>query len=359
MRRILHLVLLLIFFFVLVAYSLAEPVDLDYAVKVGMTHLQVQMRLSSNQKFLAPGLLRPSYSIGNVQQLMGDNKLLAYVLELNPEGYIVVSPDTDIHPIIAYSLNGKFTLTDTPDNVLYQLVVWDMENRLDALPLTPESLKTDNNIMWNMLLNQDVLAAPSQSITQYGPWLQTTWDQGGPYNKFCPCMTSFVWCLNRAAVGCTATSMAQIINYWKYPRSVQFSKDDRYLSISKNGEQIRIDEDADDRDFPNFFQLDALLWNMQYNGNEDEIAALCFACGISLRMDYSEEWKWIIIPDNSSGARLNADAYRNKFGYASANVKFSYEADFYDVIQENMKNKQPVQIAIELSQEVGDGETRK
>jgi hypothetical protein len=343
MRKILHLVLLLIFFFVLVAYSLAEPVDLDYAVKVGMTHLQVQMRLSSNQKFLAPGLLRPSYSIGNVQQLMGDNKLLAYVLELNPEGYIVVSPDTDIHPIIAYSLNGKFTLTDTPDNVLYQLVVWDMENRLDALPLTPESLKTDNNMMWNMLLNQDVLAAPAQSITQYGPWLQTTWDQVGGYNKFCPCMTSLIWCLHRAAVGCTATSMAQIINYWKYPRSVQFSEDDRYLSTSENGEQIRIDEDADDRDFPNFQELNGMLSNIQYNGSEDEIAALCFACGISLRMNYSEKW-WFFY--RSSGAYLNADAYRNKFGYASANLKFSFEADFYDVIQENMKNKQPIQISI-------------
>ena len=42
------------------------------------------------------------------------------------------------------------------------------------------------------------------------PLLSTVWGQGSPYNYYCP---------NQWPVGCVATAMSQIMNYWKFPAS--------------------------------------------------------------------------------------------------------------------------------------------
>jgi len=70
-----------------------------------------------------------------------DGNILAYVIVLNPDGYIVTSSDTDIRPVIAYSLNGNFPFEDSPDNLLLHTVLRDMKNRNSALLLVSAKYK--------------------------------------------------------------------------------------------------------------------------------------------------------------------------------------------------------------------------
>jgi len=115
------------------------------------------------------------------------------------------------------------------------------------------------------------------------------------YNRYCP--TNPFETLpppfppdepKRFFVGCVATALAQIVNYWQYPSSVFFDDLDRYdytvwgLRFGLPWEKIHIDEDHDKRDFPSFDILNYELDEISYSGDEDEEAYLCFAAGVKL-----------------------------------------------------------------------------
>ena len=54
-----------------------------------------------------------------------------------------------------------------------------------------------------------------------GPLLTTTWNQWGPYNNLCP---------QGCPSGCVPTAVAQIMNYWKWPK--------QSIGVLDNGEDF-------------------------------------------------------------------------------------------------------------------------
>jgi len=117
------LVICLLFVFSSVAF--AEPVTTTIAEAVGSTFLKAQdpVEQSILDKRNAQGDTAQRYqdhSILNVIEIRNEvtGALLAYVFALEPKGFVVVSPDTDITPIIAYSFEGNFNWEDSPDNAL-------------------------------------------------------------------------------------------------------------------------------------------------------------------------------------------------------------------------------------------------
>jgi len=276
----------------------AAPVSLQMAEEVARTHLRANSereRLASLQKRKV--FEKRSISMPDIIELRDDQtrETFAYVLGLNPKGFIVVSPDTDITPVIAYSFEGNFPLEDFRDNVLLHMVTWDMENRLDAIPVVSDAFKEKNNDLWEKYLSaEDSFLRTLVRATQYGPYLTTYWKQGSPYNTSCPTdpVTG-----KTSDVGCVATAMAQIVNYHKYPSSVTFiSPTDDYTSETR---KIPITA------------TDANISSIAYNGSDDTAAKLSFACGVSVKMNYSSAGSGAFHKDAAS-------AYKNKFGYASA-----------------------------------------
>jgi hypothetical protein len=55
-------------------------------------------------------------------------QLLAYCVDLKPAGFILVSADDSITPVIAYSAEGKFRGTHEPQNV--QSALLDLETEI-------------------------------------------------------------------------------------------------------------------------------------------------------------------------------------------------------------------------------------
>ena len=47
---------------------------------------------------------------------------------------------------------------------------------------------------------------------------KTTWSQSSHWNNYCPYNIQNVPLLRRP-VGCVATALAQIVNYWEYPKA--------------------------------------------------------------------------------------------------------------------------------------------
>ncbi|MFA5204934.1 MAG: C10 family peptidase [Lentisphaeria bacterium] len=188
--------------------------------------------------------------------------------------------------------------------------------------------------------------------TQWGPWIQTHWDQGSPQNDKCP--KDLATLLNsRSVAGCVAIATSQILYYWQYPKQMTFddrdynfsqptSGGDRYKSSGKHG-SFFIPDSATERSYPSFSDLNTALSSIEYDGNEDELAALVFGVGVKCRMGYS-----------ASGSGANhytaQNAYLNDFGYGEAkHFVVGASGDWNQckaIIIDNMKKAKPVQVGI-------------
>jgi len=346
----------------------AKPVTVERVKKASNTFLKAEnVRVEKQLQALATNEIQKEspkeFAIAGVKEIRSDGKVVAYVTELEPEGFIITAADTDIRPILGYSFRGKFPYEDSKQNALLHLVRADVEARLKALSAGVKEQRASmasNNELWTRYSDTDeTLVQTLSSATQwpdpaqYGSdgWIKTQWDQGDPCNKFCPMDPLYPG--HRCAVGCTATAAAQIINYWKYPGSAHFWILDSYVSTQWNDSkkkmtEIKIPDDNDIYDFPKFSKLNTVLSTIDYSGDISEIAYLCFAVGIKHHMDYSAL---------GSGAGMSGWAYTHGFDYGSARHPIFSSiswSKYENKIIENIKKGWPVQIGISGKSSTGE-----
>lgn len=179
---------------------------------------------------------------------------------------------------------------------------------------------------------------------QWGPLLSTEWHQGDSFNDYCPLVSTEG--TGRCVVGCVATATTQIVNYWGYPQSIDFSEADTYLSKGNAG-TFNVDNasDPDNRDFPTFSELDEALSSIAYDGNEDEEAYLCFGIGVKLESNYGTQTRvW--------DADL-ADMVNNKLLYGSALISNGkgWNSTRSEKVIQSIKNGFPVQMSVSVDGE--------
>lgn len=341
------IVLSLLFYSVL----LAEPVSVEQVEKASDTFLKVQdiqqekglsiLSIRDTQKVYHRELIATCVKVIRSE----DGTVVAYVTELEPQGFIATSTDTDITPIIAYSFKNNFPMDDE-NNILSLMLKRDMQLRLRAAPEYSESKRIENNNLWNCYTTGNLgyftdkyfQQWPEEGTTSTGGWVETTWHQRSPYNDFCPLDPIDG---GKCVVGCVATAMAQIINYHKYIGNVSFYDSDEYTTL--NG--IDIDADSTTYDFPPFERLNTYLDTVRfkYQNSIDldnvDIAALNFACGITTEMDYS---------GGRSGAFPWAakKALLDKFDFYSVDMIGGLSGESYLLLQKNIINRLPAFLGI-------------
>ena len=358
--------------------AVAEQVSKEKASRAARTFLKIeQLRQGKQAERLAKeGQKMVKYLQEHVAGEMTairdeDGNLLAWVTELEPEGYIATSADDRINPVIAYSHKGQFPFEDSKQNALLHMIKWDMKARQRAVKEQTEQLTAHiakNNKEWADYSSNQVATIKSaesgeifDTQTQWpngddNGWLDTAWNQSGIYNDSCPDdPISGSQCLT----GCVATAMAQIVNYWESPSSISFDDSDNYSSVKPLEDEptrrIYIDLNPDGQNDgveTSEYEHDADMTNIDYNGTGEHpsnqtIADLMFACGASVRMNYS---------DSASGAShyRTALAYTDHWNYISAEVMDpASDSDFYTILENNMKNGQPAQLGIGKSSSDG------
>lgn len=328
----------IIFLLIQTTILTALPVSLDTATQTAHLYLEELEKKSE-------------FSLLRCTPLKKNEKIIAYIAELSPQGFIAIAPDTDIEPIISYSFRSNFVQNE--ENLLYYMLTKDMEMRLAALPLLPQEQIQEHNTKWenykqgtiSPISMKDFQQWPSEGTTSTGGWIETTWDQYYPYNMFCPIDPNTG---SRSVVGCVATAMAMIIHYHEYIDDVFFNFLDSYTTWTG----IHIDGDSEELDFPNFEELNEYLDTLavHYQNNvpltNEDLAALNFACGISVEMNYSSS-------GSGSYTALVASALLNKFGYDSALWMDSDEQGFYDSLSYNMMQAKPAELSILQSDGTG------
>ena len=128
--------------------------------------------------------------------------LAAYYIVNTDKGYVIISGDDRARDILAYGDGPLESMNDLPEAMRFFLDMYKAE--MEYLQAHPGQLVQKRNA--------------SRGIS-VAPMLTTLWNQGStngrsPYNRLCPKLDGMT-CL----VGCAAVSLAQVMNYWKYPES--------------------------------------------------------------------------------------------------------------------------------------------
>ncbi len=268
-----------------------------------------------------------------------DGTLLAYVTELKPRGYVVTAADTQISPIVAYSLRSPFPVETDGMHPLSRLLKEDLLQRVVALRGSDSAAAAKNLARWNRYASgsgqdDEVFQQwPAPGATSTGGWLETTWHQDEPFNAFCP--LDPVDGL-RSYVGCVATAMAQVVHYHRRA-GASFNAVDAYTTPAG----IDVDADGDRYDFPSFAELNDALTEVRFKYlmgsdlDDTDMAALSAACGFATLMDYSSE--------GSGAYTVNLQAaLLEKFGFHSADLVGGLSREFLAVLHENLANQLPV-----------------
>ena len=119
------------------------------------------------------------------------------------EGFVIISGDDAVQPVLAYAHEGAFGTKNMPENLKGWMDYVDTaiaEVRASGTEATAEV-----KAAWNKLGYADVV------VRLNTPW----WNQNKPYNSKCPGYPG--WGEWRAYTGCTMTATAIVMGYHQWP----------------------------------------------------------------------------------------------------------------------------------------------
>jgi len=306
--------------------SIAKQINNNEAVLVAKNKLN---KLKKAEYFI----------VSNCIEIKNGNIIIAFEIDLVPKGYIIVSANTDLPPIVAYSFESNFGELNNR-NPLYSIIKSDLLKRNIFV-----SNNIKNNNYWEELLNENLKTKQDSTFQQWpsvgNGWLTTNWTQNSPYNDFCPMdpVTN-----QRSIAGCPSTAMAQILNFHETTNNTHFDNSDDYYH-NYAGRQYWIDNDYLDRDFPSFPELNVYLdtLNAHYLNNvlptNQDKAAITFACGIAAYQVYTSS------SSGTFGVNQAFDAYQ-RFNFYNSELLQPTDTNLYNRLMQNMKDSLPAHLAI-------------
>ena len=206
-----------------------------------------------------------------------------YIFNANP-GFVVMSADDCVRPILGYSLTNVFVAEGMPENIKGWLQGYSdqIQDAIDNALTADASVRAE----WQSLKNARADKAPSDVVV--GPLIKTLWDQTYPYNKFCPAAGGGSG--GHVYTGCVATAMAQVMKFWNYPTTGNGSHTYTHPTY---GTQTA-DFGSTTYDWGN---MPVSLSGEPTTEQSDAVATLMYHCGVSVDMNYGT---------GSSGAQSSA-----------------------------------------------------
>ncbi len=217
--------------------------------------------------------------IENVKPETQGSLTLYYIVSFENKGFIIVSADDNLPPVLGYVFNSRYDENQPPafknwmKDYEKQIIYAIHNNLLSGLSATNE---------WTRLLT----STPEQlkqkkDIKTVSPLIRTTWDQGKYYNNLCPLTANGPD--GHAWAGCVPTAMGQIMNYYRFPASGTGSNmyndtipPEVYNSLSA--------------DFGNAsYQWDLMPLEVTERQNDSAVAKLLYHLGVSVNLNYGSD----------------------------------------------------------------------
>ena len=250
---------------------------------------------------------------GTVRTLTrADGVSLCHIVPLSDGGWIATSADTALFPIVAFSDAGDAALE--PESPLYALLVGDMEAAQRALAeqkaggLAAAAAGSEAEALWEELLDAGAVRFAAQGVSsvsdvRVAALVKSRWNQGNVGSK--PCYNYYT--PSNYVCGCVATAMAQIMRYHEFPTAAVTP---RTFSCSIGENMTAYSATM----FGGTYDWSTMTLSPASNlsdAKRQEIGKICFDAGVSVRMNWTSE-------GSGSFGCFCYDAFRNVFGYASA-----------------------------------------
>ncbi|MCD6010790.1 MAG: Peptidase family protein [Flavipsychrobacter sp.] len=147
-----------------------------------------------------------------------DGKEVTDFYVLSPgAGFIIVSGDDLVRPVLAFSADAPFDAANMPPHVAAWLDGYKEQiNKVIKDNIAPSAATVNN---WKELLKSGP-AFSAAKTTVVPPLVRTRWGQQPYYNELCPFDASAG---EQTITGCVATAMAQLMKYWSWPKRGQGS----------------------------------------------------------------------------------------------------------------------------------------
>lgn len=277
MRRIVILLLVCCFSRGLV---LANKVSSDVALYVGTMFME--HRYGNNFSSLELTLNQPFQYLYIIQNRKG-------------KGFVIVSADDCIDPIVAYSDNS-----DIGDTIPPSVYLWlsEYDNQLESLLENEERYPIKASSAWMQILSDSNMPPVYDAVSAL---INTTWNQAPLYNDMCPTGTY---------TGCTATAMAQIMKYWNHP----------YVGIGHHS-YIHRTYGALSANFRNtYYDWNNMPTSISSSSSSVQrlaVSTLMYHCGVAIDMDYGTTGSGGAALANCNGVNYPCaeNAFKNHFDY--------------------------------------------
>lgn len=283
----------------------ANPVDVKMAEVVGVRYLKTNIESARSLKTL--DLVYTYYD--------NNGNTCFYVFNYD-DGFVMISADDRVKPVLAYSEEGVFNVNNISDGLEYY-----MKHYASTITdiIENDRIATQDIIdEWNLVLGKGVITE-MPLLRTVEPLVSLMWNQDYPYNSLCP--VDYMGPGGHVYAGCVATAMSMVMKFWNYPErgegSYSYTPEGYPQQTANFGETV-----YDWDNMPN--SISAGSSQTQINA----IATLMYHCGVSVDMIYG--------PD-ASGAYSNDvyDAITTYFNYSESS-RYEDREDYTKYEWENM-----------------------
>ncbi len=256
-----------------------------------------------------------------------EGRNLYYVFDIAPEGFVIVSAEDAIRPILGYSFEDSYKAEDQAP--AFQYWMGQYKNVIKTVRAQRKVANEGIAAEWELYASPLTQKSSEKSVAAL---VLTKWNQGMYYNYYCPQHPTGPD--GRCYTGCVATAMAQIMKFWEYPAS-GFG--------SHSYEHAYFGTIAADFSAANTNGVDGYDWAGMTvygtNTSKEAIGELMFHCGVSVDMNYTPL-------SSGSFTELCVDALKNYFHYRST-ITILDQADYtwFDwkyILVDNLDEGKPV-----------------
>lgn len=243
------------------------------------------------------------------------------------KGYTIVSGEDRMPELVGYSDHGTFDADDMPEAMAAFLA--DYADMVRAVQMGDKSalrVLAEREAMTSGAGTRAAAAAVSPMLDGVARWNQTA-----PFNQMCPEYNTDDD-PKLSVAGCVATAMAQVMAYWKYPKTLQadipgYTTKSYKLSIPAIAKGEAYDWDN---------MLPAYTSGNYTQAQAEAVAKLMYHCGVAVKMDYGPQ----------SGAYVSPAHLMDYFGY-DADMKSVSRSSFTlaqwtDIIDKELVAKRPI-----------------
>ncbi|MEA3462215.1 MAG: C10 family peptidase [Bacteroidota bacterium] len=197
-----------------------------------------------------------------------DGELGYYMVDLKQGGWVMVSADDVMRPVMAFSFeNSLAPEAEWNDAARYLLNLYKQE-----ISLTLEDASLPRDARWDR--EAQASAKKAAAADPVDPFIPVNWNQSSGWNMFCPEDEEGPG--GHTYVGCVAVAMAQAMSVYEYPVRPEGVKDyvhPDYGSIAVN-----------------YDMADPYEWGLMSATSADEYnAILLYHCAVAVEMDFGAD----------------------------------------------------------------------